>query len=355
MRAKSLILMVVATGCGLIAAVAASRAVVDKGSSQIAEATVEIFVAVTDLEIAERISAENVKLERWPRSRLPEGALVNLEQVEGKFTKQTIFAGEPILERKIADSRESFSTGIPAGYRVFDIPGSGDYFKPGDHVDVVGTFRIQGRNSIPEIRTVMRNVQVFGINGITTRDSDEAKTGNRGNVFQLLVKESQLEALTLAESLGELRLSLRPFGEDSLRQKDTDNGEQFLNWLEESGRKEVAAATPSAETFTSLIPSLPVKPMEEKKEIRVITPQGVIRYEYCGNELPRPIVEASQNGVPGSPSQMPASGWGTPSGNVYSGYGGYPPTYPTTASPAAPSEQGSSQPTSEETEVQSIE
>ena len=110
MRAKSLILLVIALGCGMIAAVAVSKAVMDNGPTETVEATVEIFVAVKDLPHAEKISAETVKLDKWPKSRVPEGALYKLEQVEGKFTKQNIFANEPILDRKLSESRESFST-----------------------------------------------------------------------------------------------------------------------------------------------------------------------------------------------------------------------------------------------------
>ena len=48
----------------------------------------------------------------------------------------------------------------------------------------------------------------------------------------MLVKESQLEALTLANSMGELRMNLRPFGEDNV--EGADNGESFLSWINEN-------------------------------------------------------------------------------------------------------------------------
>ncbi|MEO8271462.1 MAG: Flp pilus assembly protein CpaB, partial [Aureliella sp.] len=254
MRAKSLVLLVIALGCGMIAAVGVSKAIMDKSKDQTEEATVEIFVAVKDLPHAQKISADSVKLEKWPRSRLPEGALVNLNELDGKYTNQQIFAGEPILSRKLADTRESFSTTIPPGYRVFDIPGSAGYIKPGDHVDILGTFNTGGRGSVAETRTVMRNVQVFGINGITKRDSDNANNGGHGSVFQLLVKESQLEALTLANTMGELRMNLRPFGEDT--SEGADNGESFLSWINESEKEPAPVKPQQVVAVTSAVNTL---------------------------------------------------------------------------------------------------
>lgn len=336
MRAKSLVLLVIALGCGMIAAVGVSKAIMDKAPDQAEEAMSEIFVAVKDLPHAQKISADSVKLERWPRSRVPDGALVNLKELEGKYTNQQIFAGEPILDRKLADSRESFSTAIPAGYRVFDIPGSAGYIKPGDHVDILGTFNTGGRGSVAETRTVMRNVQVFGINGITERDSDSANGGGQGSVFQLLVKESQLEALTLANSMGELRLNLRPFGEGS--NEGADNGESFLSWIKEGEEKpapvkpqQVAAVTNSVNSLFSGGAPIPVPP---KHQMVIITPAGSKTYTWNKDtDLPKESASTTQPGYPNNAGGVPSDQFSASMPNVNSGYGGYTPTYPTSTVP----------------------
>lgn len=337
MRAKSLVLLVIALGCGMIAAVGVSKAIMDKAPEQTAEATVEIFVAVKDLPHAQKIAADSVKLEKWPRSRLPEGALINLAELEGKYTNQQIFAGEPILGRKLADSRESFSTTIPPGYRVFDIPGSAGYIKPGDHVDILGTFNTGGRGSVAETRTVMRNVQVFGINGITKRDSDNANNGGQGSVFQLLVKESQLEALTLANTMGELRMNLRPFGEDT--NEGADNGESFLSWINEGEEKaapikpqQVAAVTTSVDSlFTAAQPPIPAPP---KHQMVIITPAGSKTYVWDDDtEMPQESASTAQPDYPNNAGGAPSNQFSASIPNVNSGYGGYTPTYPTSAVP----------------------
>ena len=340
MRAKSLILLVIALGCGMVAAVGVSKAIMDKPAAEQTEATTEIFVAVKDLPHAQKISADSVKLEKWPQSRLPEGALTRLSELEGKYTNQQIFAGEPILGRKLADSRESFSTTIPPGYRVFDIVGSAGYIKPGDHVDILGTFPAS-RGGSAETRTVMRNVQVFGIDGNTKRDTDNTNNTGRSSVFQLLVKESQLEALTLANSMAELRMNLRPFGEDS--DEAPDNGESFLSWVNKDEKspgtpvkkEEIRAIENSVNTlFTAAVPSLPTPPVA-KHEMVIITPAGIKKYQWNeDHEFPREVAETPNDGYPPGPGAAASGQFNAAPGNVYSGYGGYTPTYPTSTAPS---------------------
>jgi pilus assembly protein CpaB len=331
MRAKSLVLLVIALGCGMIAAVAVSKTVMDKGESQAAEATVEIFVAVREIKTAQLITADSVKLEKWPKNRLPEGAITNLAQLEGKFTNQGIFANEPILAKKISESRESLATNIPPGYRVFDIDCAAGYIKPGDRVDITGTFRLHGPKSTPETRNVLRNIQVIGINGITTRDSEALKSGGKGTIFQLLVKESQLEALTTARTLGELQINLRPLGEGD-DASSTDNGDVFLSWLNSTNAQEVEPAKLD-QHFSSIPNVFPgPEPAAPTKHMVIITPNGVTKYEWISDEeFPREVAPLATAGSNDS-SKIPANPWNS-SANVTSGYGGYTPTYPTSTAP----------------------
>lgn len=335
MRAKSLVLLVIALGCGMIAAVAVSKTVMDKGDSQAGEATVEIFVAVKEIKTAQLITADSVKLEKWPKNRLPEGAITNLSQMEGKFTNQGIFANEPILAKKISESRESLATNIPPGYRVFDIDCTAGYIKPGDRVDITGTFRLHGPKSTPETRNVLRNIQVIGINGITTRDSDALKSGVKGTTFQLLVKESQLEALTTARTVGELQINLRPLGEGD-DASSTDNGDVFLTWLNSTNALETEPA--HIEQLFSSVQNVFPQPeaAAPAKQMVIITPNGITKYEWTSDqEFPREVAPLATAGSTGS-SNIPANPWNS-SANVTSGYGGYTPTYPTiTAPPGLP-------------------
>ena len=92
MRAKTLILLFVALGCGMIAAVAVSKAVMEKSPGESAEPTTEIFVAVKKLITTEKITPDKVRLEKWPTKRLPEEVLTDLEQFENWYPKIEILS-----------------------------------------------------------------------------------------------------------------------------------------------------------------------------------------------------------------------------------------------------------------------
>jgi pilus assembly protein CpaB len=343
MRAKSLVLLVVALGCGMVAAVAVSKAVMDQGAGQPAEATVEIYVAKKNLEGSQKLSADHFTLEPWPQSRLPEGAIFKLEQIEGKYIKQNIFAGEPFLEAKLSPTRAGLSEDLPKGYRVFDIAAGGiTYIKPGDHVDVIGTFKLEGNGNVAESKTVMRNVRVFAINGNPAREADN-KQATGASTLQLQIKESQVEALTLANKLGEMRISLRSSREDGDMESDSeaDNGESFVSWVHQNEREVTSAAAPATQTPPlnqfAANSDKPKANKAEPNEMLIVTPTGVARYQWTNDkELPRLVTDADKQEdskqIPGAPAQ---ASWPSPTANVYSGFGGYSPTYPNgTSAPA---------------------
>lgn len=334
----------------MVASVGISQVVLDKKNGTATTPTAEIFVAVKDMDTLQKLTAETVKLEKWPKDRLPEGAIFKLSDLENKYSNQRLFAGEPILTRKLMDSADDVSTKIPKGYRVFDLGaddrnGGVGYIKPGDHVDVVGTFNL---NSISESRTVMRNVKIFGVNGNTVRESDASKS-TKASTIQLLVKESQLEALTLASSTGQLRLSLRPPSEDE--EKNTDNGDEFLAWMkkndkhspkhnEESSRESKENWSSQASAFMANLNPTGEKSEEDKKQLLIITPSGVTKYEWVkDDELPQRVVEdAERSNSNMNDGPMPTGNWQYPNGNYPIGTGGYVPSYP--ANPTAPNAGG---------------
>lgn len=347
MRAKSLVLLVVALGCGMVAAVAVSKAVMDQGGEP-AETTVEIYVAKKNLDGGIKLSSDHFVLERWPQSRLPEGPIFKLEQIDGKFIKQNIFAGEPFMEAKLTTTREGLGDQLPKGYRVFDIASGGiTYIKPGDHVDVIGTFKLEGNGNIAESKTVMRNVRVFAINGNPAREAD-SKQSTGSSTLQLQIKETQVEALTLANKLGEMRISLRSSREDAdaESENEADNGESFVSWVHQnerdnepssglasganaqtSGTKAQAPAPPQNQ-FASNPPAAKAS-KTEPNEMLIVTPTGVARYQWTNDkELPRLVTDANKEESKQTPPVQSQANWPYPAGNVYSGFGGYTPTYP---------------------------
>jgi pilus assembly protein CpaB len=334
MRAKSLLLLIIALGCGTVASVGISQVMMEQKNQGPAEIpTVEIFVAVKDVDVNQKLTPELVKLEQWPENRVPEGAIFKLENVVDRYVRQRMYPGEPILTGKLNDSIVGVDTEIPKGFRVFDLSvnernGGSGYIKPGARVDVLGTFKV---NNITESRTVMKNVRIFGINGVTVRD-DDPTNNSRATTFQLLVHESQMEALNLATAMGELRCTLRGTGESQNTEDATDTGQDFISWVRgNDNSKPAPLANPSGPAGLDIFGAspavaLPPATEEKKKELLIITPTGVTKYQWSeSNELPQRVDPLGTSGTSST-----AVGLGSDSsGSAFSGTGGYVPTYPT--------------------------
>lgn len=214
MRAKSVVLILIALGCGLVASIGISQ-VLQRGGPETAVETVEIYVAKVDVDINSKLTADSVRLEAWPKDRVPLGAITQLDQIEGQYTRQRLYVSEPLLTQKLANTVDAPSVDIPKGYRVTTVKvqvdeGGGGLVNPGDRVDIIAFLRKSGEVQQTMTRTILRAVRVFAVNADTER-VDEQGTGKTYSIktLSLLVKNKQVETLTLAAHLGSLRMSLR--------------------------------------------------------------------------------------------------------------------------------------------------
>lgn len=224
MRPKSMILIVIALGCGLVASIGISQ-VIDKRNQQAGPnkgETVKIFVAMVDVPIGEPLTAELVRLEEWPKDRVPEGSISLLEEIINRRPRTLLFAGEPIMEPKLISGNglEGASERIPEGYRVssvkVDLPASvSGLVLPGDRVDVVCYFRRSTDVPQPIVKTILEQVTVFAVNEQTTREADRDVTVIHAKTVSLVLRPVDDNRLMLAGQLGHLQLSLRRAGDDS--------------------------------------------------------------------------------------------------------------------------------------------
>ena len=123
MRAKSVLLLVLALGCGLVASIGITQVMAKRDSDAPAsdEDTQQIFVALADIPTNDLITAEMLKLEEWPKDKVPEGALTKVEEVEGRRPRTKIWQGEVILANKLAIGMVGAAEEIPVGYRVVSV------------------------------------------------------------------------------------------------------------------------------------------------------------------------------------------------------------------------------------------
>jgi pilus assembly protein CpaB len=315
MRAKSVLLLLIALGCGVVASVAVSQVVLDQNGREDVQ-TVGILVVAKDLSAATKIPPGAFKIEQWPVDRVPVGAITDPKAVENKFTKQRLYAGEPIIEAKLSVKGKEFS--VPAGFRIFDIvvrdeSGGGGYIGPGDHVDVFGYFEKGNRINAAKSVKVMENLEVVMIDGVAVVDP-ESTTQKKSSTIQLLVKDSQYVVLDTAANLGKLRLALRPPEQAGNGSNRTDDGESFMSWLKESEAVQVERTR--VEPIQRAMVALPEK--GDGHEMTIISANKSTKYKWVdGQMIPQvPNSEASSDsGASGTRSSLPSSSSYRPTSN----------------------------------------
>ena len=218
MKPKSVALILLAVGCGLVAAIGIGQ-IMEHGTPPPANTgeTEPIFVALTDLNVNDPLTAQVLKLEEWPKGKVPAGALLKLEQIEGKRCKQRLYAGEPILAGKIRGEKDDIlpSDGIPKGFRVVNVrtdsvSGTG-LLVPGDRVDVLVFLNKNTSTGVSETsaRTILQDIKIYAVDSTFVGKQDPDGQLVTGKTISLLVTPQQAERVTLASEMGSIRLIIR--------------------------------------------------------------------------------------------------------------------------------------------------
>jgi len=228
MRAKSAILLLLALGCGLVAAIGVTQVISKNPEPAQQGDTRSILVAVKDIKPGELIAPQMVKLEPWPKDRAPADSLTEIGRIEGCRARDDIYEGAPIRERQLLGhgfTRQTASDSISKGYRVVgvkvDMVSGAGLIQPGDRVDVLVHFSKNESKGVPENRTqtILQDIKVFAVDD--TFKLDPAGTDEdtiRAKVIQLLVTPQQAETIVLAQQLGKVQLTMRPpGGEDVIK------------------------------------------------------------------------------------------------------------------------------------------
>lgn len=218
MRPKSLILLSLALGCGLVASLGINQ-VMSKGSPAAAPAQdmEAIYVCARDIQINELVTQDAIKLEQWPKSKIPPDALMKLEDVVGRRTefklqKSDVLRNGKLLEKGALSGRPSDL--ISPGFRGIAVQvdaasTAGNLLKPGDRVDVLVYVQKNQSQGIPETKTItfLQDVKVFAVNATINKTESEGTLNARTITLELLPE--QCELVNMAKQLGQITLSVR--------------------------------------------------------------------------------------------------------------------------------------------------
>ena len=216
MKPKTLILMFLAVGCGLLATVGVRSYLQTQQiahAAQTAPETTTIMLAVCDIPLAAKVGPDMVKAGTWPKHMVPRGAIADAERVVGRATRCPIFAGEPVVATKLADegSHQGLAAIIPKGMRaiavkVNEFSGVAGFLNPGAHVDVLVVVPRRSETPATVSRTILQNVRVLAVDQRLQTGDKESQIVD---AVTLLVTPEGAERLSLACNQGRLHLVMR--------------------------------------------------------------------------------------------------------------------------------------------------
>lgn len=194
-----------------------------------------VVVAKQNILANTQISPSMVSIEFIPKRYIQPRAIPSVEGVEGFIATANIFSGEQILDTKLAKPNErAMSILIPRDKRAFtiavnEVTGVAGLVRPGDRIDIIGTFQTTDKAtklvSRAEAVTVLQNLEVLSVGRDYSLESFAPRSGGRSPIqsasFQsqrtrfsnvtLSVTPRQAMDLTLAQQLGVLSLTLRSY------------------------------------------------------------------------------------------------------------------------------------------------
>lgn len=236
MKPKTLVLMAVAVGCGLVAMLGIQQAM--QGGQTHASPKIRVLVAKTDIQPGVELTEENVQFAEMAPEAVPEDAVTTREQFEERALTYGVVAQDIIRTSKLGNKGEfTQSTQIKPGMRVISISVNDTHtlsglLRPGDRVDLLVTYQSRSARGTmtSKTKTLLEYVEVFATDDRTISDGAR-NSETKAKIVSLLVTPEQVNYIKLAESKGELALSWRnPDDDKTVEIADIDS--QLLEELE---------------------------------------------------------------------------------------------------------------------------
>jgi pilus assembly protein CpaB len=206
--------MIVAVLLGMAAAVVGYYGLTSMASQAAAHNNANfrnVVVTITDLTFGVKLDKEMLKVVRYPKESVPEGAFATIDSVVGQTTKVFMSAREPVTSIKLSSRGGGLSmlvrpTMRAASLEVNQVSGVSGFVLPGDRVDVLTTIDPRGAYEDAVTRTVLQNIEVLAAGQKTEQQDNKPITVQS---VTLLVNPEGAETLALALHEGKIHLVLR--------------------------------------------------------------------------------------------------------------------------------------------------
>jgi len=222
MKGKSIILLLLAMGCGLVAMLGVQEVL--QGKPKNGPAMVQVLVAQSDIMSGIPLDEANTVFRDFPEANVPEGVVTKKSQYQRRAMKVSAVSGEMIMLAKLGEEGElGASAEIPKGMRVVTVSVTSTtthagQMAPGDRVDLIVTYKYRDSGTAELVsmsRTILEYIKVFSVDAQRERPGELAETQAKN--VSLLVTPQEAQLVMLATDKGALHLAMRS-------KNDTDAG-----------------------------------------------------------------------------------------------------------------------------------
>jgi len=216
MKPKTMVLMMVAVGCGLVASYMTSKLIADRGSGEPEQPRVKVLVAkkklkaLTNLAKPEELFAEK----ELPQDVVPKKAVKGFEELKDKrlnkpMSEESIVTTDDLISKDLIGMQATLPPGMRAiGLKVNPEALAGGFVLPNAHVDVVSVTNDGEATS----QIILQDMLVLAVDLQSNYDPEKG-TAMLGSTVTLAATPDEAQRLLLASRLGELRLLLRGLGD----------------------------------------------------------------------------------------------------------------------------------------------
>jgi len=302
---------VILAGVGAVLAAIIVFSAINKRESELQLAmanTVEVVVATNDIPLGAKLEPDSVKLVRWARDSVPDGAFTDPQAVIGSFARSEFVANEPVVATKLFMGDKTAGVMpllIPAGMRAMSVPVDevadiAGFVEPHSRVDILVAVSGTGPDNTSFSRIVLQNIEVLAVAQEIQHVKDEPQVVR---VVTLLVSPADAEKLTLASHEGMLRLAMRNYSDAKI----VATGGIALPDLLHRG---ATAATTMPVMHVQSAPVLAARSLNGPTPFRIdVMRDGksdeVISFDHTGGGPGAPVEAAPQDAPATSGEQMP--------------------------------------------------
>jgi Flp pilus assembly protein CpaB len=220
MKPKTLVLMLVAVGCGLVASFMTSRYLAaQQNRNVVQEEKVPVLVAKHNLSPFSRLKdPEAFEIKQFDKSSVTKDVISDFEKLKGRILKTALAEGKPVAESDLLEVEKSpIEYKLNPGEVAMTIKCSqeglmGGFLLPGSRVDVVATqIRSTAQGERPFSKVILQNIEVLATNALT--QAPENVSNQQIDRVTLRLLHKQAEQVAVFQETGKLCLLLRRDGD----------------------------------------------------------------------------------------------------------------------------------------------